>query len=117
MLKFHEMAFGPRLPIVPPSNVSAVVVRSLGMPNFQQVRSLGRTSGGSALLPGGECSEKECLAAISHPPHSAMGDPQHRPRVWSMCRRRNVVGNVPRPSPAVLGQQRGFAGTGKGLVG
>ena len=63
MLKFHEMGFGPRLPIVPPSNASAVVVRSQGMPNFQQVRSLGRTRGGSALLHGGECSSQAMATA------------------------------------------------------
>ena len=66
MLDFHEKGFSPRLPIVTLSSGSAVVLRSQGMPNFQWVRSLGPISGGSVLLRGGECSEKNCLAGISH---------------------------------------------------
>ena len=66
----NEMQFGPRLPIVPPSSGSAVVRRS----QAQQVRSLGRISGG---LHGGECSEKDCSAGIYTSSMAAMGDPSH----------------------------------------
>jgi hypothetical protein len=60
----NEMRFGPRLPIV--RSGSAVVRRS----QAQQVRSLGRISGG---LHGGECSEKDCSAGIYTSSMAAMG--------------------------------------------
>ncbi len=62
---FHEGRLGPRLPLVLPSSGSAAARRSQDMPNFQQVRSFRRISGGSGPLLGGEYSEKDCSAGIS----------------------------------------------------